>query len=65
MPADSDKTTMRRKLIVYCEACGSDRPNGDDFVIFHCLAFCSPECRADYRTADEQRREEKARDKAA
>ena len=30
---------MRRKLIVYCEACGSDRPGGDDFVIFHCLAL--------------------------
>jgi hypothetical protein len=27
-------TTMRRTLIVYCEACGSDRPSGDDFVVF-------------------------------
>jgi hypothetical protein len=56
---------MRRKLMIYCEACGSDRPGGDDFVVFHCLAFCSPDCRAEYQAADEQRREQRARDKAA
>ena len=56
---------MRRKLIVYCEACGSDRPGGDDFVIFHCLAFCSPDCRAEYRTADDAAARTGGRDKAA
>jgi len=25
--------------------------------MFHCLTFCSPDCRDDYRTADEERRE--------
>jgi hypothetical protein len=51
---------MRRKLIVYCEACGSEQPSGEDFVVFHCLAFCSPDCRDDYRLADERRRDETA-----
>jgi hypothetical protein len=52
---------MRRTLIVYCEACGSDRPSGDDFVIFHCLAFCSADCRGAYQAADDERREQKTR----
>ena len=47
---------MRRKTIVYCEECGSERPSGEDFVVFHCLAFCSPDCRELYRVADELRR---------
>jgi len=47
---------MRRKLVTYCEACGGETPSGGDFVIFHCLAFCSPDCRDDYRAADEARR---------
>ena len=59
---------MRRKLIVYCEACGGERPSGEDFVLFHCLTFCSPDCRDDYRATDALRREQKAQrrsDKAA
>ena len=49
---------MSRKLVVYCEQCGGPEPSGaDDFVVFHCLSFCSPDCRADYRTADEARRD--------
>ena len=53
---------MRRKLVVYCEQCGGTEPSGTrDFVVFHCLSFCSPDCRDDYRTADEERRERGAR----
>jgi hypothetical protein len=51
---------MRRKMIAYCEACGADRPGGDGFVIFHYLAFCSADCRDEYRKADEGRREQHA-----
>jgi hypothetical protein len=48
---------MRKKLMVMCEICGGAAPSGTaDFVVFHCLAFCSPDCRDDYRTADEDRR---------
>jgi hypothetical protein len=48
---------MRRKALVYCEVCGGTTPSGPaDFLVFHCLAFCSPDCRDDYKTADEERR---------
>lgn len=48
---------MRGKLVVYCELCGSDRLScTSDFITFHHLRFCSPDCRDDYRTADEDRR---------
>jgi len=49
---------MRKKaVVVICELCGGPKPSGTaDFVVFHCLAFCSPDCRDDYRTADEERR---------
>ena len=48
---------MRRKALVYCEACGGTTPSGTaDYLIFHCLTFCSPDCRDDYKTADEERR---------
>lgn len=51
---------MSRKLVVYCEQCGGSGLSGTpDFLEFHCLAFCSPDCRDDYRTADEARREAK------
>ena len=51
---------MRKKLMVICELCGGAKPSGTaDFVVFHCLAFCSPDCLDDYRTADEQRRARK------
>ncbi len=51
---------MRKKAMVICEICGGAKPSGTaDFVVFHCLAFCSPDCLDDYRTADEQRRARK------
>ena len=49
---------MRRKLVVYCEHCGGTELSGTpEFVMFHCLTFCSPDCRDDYRSVDEERRE--------
>jgi hypothetical protein len=54
---------MRKKVIVMCELCSGAKPSGAaDFVVFHCLAFCSPDCLDDYRTGDEERR---ARNEAA
>jgi hypothetical protein len=48
---------MRRKLIVYCELCGGETLSCTaDFIVYHRLSFCSPDCREDYRTADEARR---------
>jgi hypothetical protein len=48
---------MRRKMMTICEVCGStERSGAADFLVFHCLTFCSPECRDDYRVADEERR---------
>jgi hypothetical protein len=48
---------MRRKTLTICEVCGGTEPSGAaDFLVFHCLTFCSPGCRDDYRTADEDRR---------
>jgi hypothetical protein len=48
---------MRKKAVVFCEVCGGVTPSGAaDFVVFHCLAFCSPDCRNEYRSADEERR---------
>jgi hypothetical protein len=39
---------MRKKLVIYCEHCGGAGPSGtDEFLVFHCLAFCSPDCRDD------------------
>ena len=49
---------MARTRIVYCEMCGSNTLTcTTDFIVFHHLHFCSPDCREDYRTADEARRE--------
>jgi hypothetical protein len=49
---------MSRKLVVYCELCGGTELSGTpEFLTFHCLAFCSSDCRDDYQTADEARRE--------
>ena len=49
---------MRRKLVVYCEQCGGTELSGTpEFVMFHCLTFCSPDCHDDYRAADAERRE--------
>lgn len=48
---------MRKRAVVICELCGGARPSGAaDFLVFHCLAFCSPDCRDNYRTADDERR---------
>ena len=48
---------MRRKAVFYCEHCGGTELSGtSEFIVFECLAFCSPECRDDYRAeADDQR----------
>jgi hypothetical protein len=52
---------MRGKKLAICEVCGSDTPSGTtDFITFHHLSFCSPDCRDEYRFADEVRRAEKA-----
>jgi hypothetical protein len=46
-----------KKLVIYCEMCGSDTLNcTTDFITFHQLSFCSPDCRDAYRNADELRR---------
>ena len=48
-----------KKLVIYCEACGSDALSGTaDFITFHHLSFCSTDCRDAYRNADELRRAE-------
>ena len=48
-----------KKLVIYCEACGGDALSGTaDFITFHHLSFCSPDCRDAYRNADELRRAE-------
>jgi hypothetical protein len=51
--------TMRRKITI-CEICGGTKPSGAaDFLVFHCVTFCSPDCLGDYRTAGEERRAKK------
>jgi hypothetical protein len=51
---------MRKNFVIYCEHCGGTDPSGSaEFLVFHCLTFCSPDCREDYRTADEERREKR------
>jgi hypothetical protein len=47
---------MRRKALVFCEVCGGTAPSGaSDYLIFHCLTFCSPDCLDDYKADDEGR----------
>jgi hypothetical protein len=54
----------RKKMTVVCTMCDGDKPSGThDFIVFHCLAFCSPDCHEEYRTADEGRRERREREK--
>jgi hypothetical protein len=49
-----------KKLVIYCEVCGSDTLScTTDFITFHHLNFCSPDCRDEYRFADEQRLSDK------
>jgi hypothetical protein len=51
---------MRRTMLMVCEICGGTTPSGTaDFAVFHCLAFCSPDCLDDYRVADDERRARK------
>ena len=51
---------MRRKALVICGVCGGTKPSGAaDFFVFHCLAFCSPDCVDDYKSADDERRARK------
>ena len=51
---------MRRKILTICEVCGGTKPSGAaDFLVFHCLTFCSPDCLDDYCTIDEERRAKK------
>jgi hypothetical protein len=51
---------MRRKMLTICEICGGTTPSSAaDFVAFHCLTFCSPDCLDDYRSAEEDRRAKK------
>jgi hypothetical protein len=50
------EAAMRRKALVYCEVCGGTTPAGaPDYLIFHCLAFCSPDCLDEYKAAGEGR----------
>jgi len=36
---------MPGKMLTICEVCGGTQPSGaGDFMVFHCLTFCSPEC---------------------
>lgn len=56
---------MRNRLVI-CEICGGERPSGSqDFLVFHCLAICSPDCLEEYRTGDEARRAGQAEAAAA
>jgi len=46
--------------------CGGTAPSGTaDFLVFHCLAFCSAGCLGDYRVADEERRARKVASRTA
>jgi len=57
---------MRRKLIVYCEMCGSDTLTCTaDFILYHRLSFCSPDCRDEHQAADETRRGRDAKSRSA
>jgi len=51
---------MRRKILTLCEVCGGTSPSGAaDFLAFHCLTFCSPDCLGEYRAVDDERRAQK------
>ena len=57
---------MRRKIVTICEVCGGTKPSGaPDFVVFHCLTFCSPDCLDDYRAGDDERRARKELSRSA
>jgi hypothetical protein len=48
--------TLHKEPLVICEICGSAQPSGTpDFIVFHCLTLCSPDCLDEYRAADEER----------
>ena len=49
---------MRKRAVIYCEHCGGTKLSGaPEFVVFECLAFCSADCRDDYRTEAEEQRD--------
>ena len=44
--------------LTYCEHCGGTELSGTgEFLVFHCLSFCSPDCRDEYRADDAARRD--------
>ena len=46
----------KKRAILVCDVCGGNRLSGThDFISFHCLLFCSPDCYEEYRTEDEER----------
>ena len=48
---------MAKKTLTICEVCGGAQSSGTaEFLVFHCLTFCSPDCLGDYRAGDEERR---------
>ena len=48
---------MAKKTLTICEICGGAQPSGTaEFLVFHCLTFCSPDCLGDYRVGDDERR---------
>ena len=50
---------MRTKTLTICEVCGGSRSGAADFLVFHCLTFCSADCLEEYRAADDERRAKK------
>jgi hypothetical protein len=54
------KMARRNGPIVFCEMCGGTLlSDASDFIVFHHLTLCSPDCRDEYRAADEERRARK------
>jgi hypothetical protein len=57
-----DLILAKKEAILVCDVCGGSRVSGThDFISFHCLLFCSPDCHEEYRTEDEERRQRKER----
>jgi hypothetical protein len=56
---------MRKKTAAICEVCGGTRLSvSQEYLVFHCLTFCSPDCLDDYRAADEERRVNREKSRA-
>lgn len=44
-PLLQEASFAKRKILVVCDVCGADRLSGThDFVSFHCLMLCLPDC---------------------